>query len=335
MQTPEFLLWALEYRCPLRGDQDGTDPDRTERQLRAARAVSDARREGRVLEGLAVDPPNGFRIADALAIYGGEEAAGRACGDCPANALAGDDHPLLRDGPPPALPQLAGCYGCVQLPCDASQVHAAIEQGIDSAYGSVPWEGLCHVTTPRWYGLWIDSPLAAEHLLVRFLVLQAAAIDDAQCRRDIADLLVALNVAFNAGLRIYVQLHPPGRVERSCWRLASHCPRCKAPWSMPDARNATEGVPYSATEGVPYSATEGVPYSADRCAVCGFVGHPAPDKKRRARGLRPYFPLDRLLGSERAANFTARWEACRARQSQPDQPSGPPPPAPSNNPPAD
>ena len=41
MLTPEFLLWSLETRCPIRGLEDGTDPERTERQLRAARAVSD------------------------------------------------------------------------------------------------------------------------------------------------------------------------------------------------------------------------------------------------------------------------------------------------------
>ncbi len=300
MQTPEFLWWALEFRCPIRGEQDGSDPERTERQLRTARAVSVARREGRIFEGLAVDPPNSFRIADAVAVYGGEEAARRACSDCPANVLAGEDHPLFRDGPAPASPQLAGCYGCVQLPFDASKIHAAIEQGIDSAYGSVPWEGLCDVTTPHWYGLWIDSPLWAEHLLVRFLVLQAAGIDDASCRQGIADLLAALNVAFNAGLRLHVRLYPPGRVEGTWWRLVPHCPRCKAPWEV----------------------------GAINCLVCGHVGHPAPDRKRRARGLRPYFPLDRLLGGEQAAKFMARYEAFRARQPPPDQPPAPPQPGP-------
>ena len=42
MNTPEFLIWALEYACPIRGFQNGSDPERTERQLRAARAVSEA-----------------------------------------------------------------------------------------------------------------------------------------------------------------------------------------------------------------------------------------------------------------------------------------------------
>ena len=71
MDTPEFLVWAIEHTCPSADMQDGSDPERTERQLRAARAVSDARREGRVFEGLCVNPPDGFRIDDALAVYGG------------------------------------------------------------------------------------------------------------------------------------------------------------------------------------------------------------------------------------------------------------------------
>jgi len=305
--TPEFLLWSLGFQCPLRGLEDGSNPERTERQLRSARATSDARREGRVFEGIAVDPPNGFRIDEALAIYGGEEAARRACGDCPANALAGDDNPLFRNGPVPESPSLAGCYGLVRLPDDPAGVHAAVEQGTGRAYGSVPWESVCHVTTPRWFGLWAESPLDAEHLLVRYNVLAAAPIDDPLCRQGIAELLVALNVAFDAGLRLHVRLYPPGHVEGTTWRLAPHCPRCKAAWPAPAAG----------------------------CAVCGYLGHPAPDQKRRARGQRPYFPLARLLGPEQAELFMGRYESFRAREQPLDQPPIPPPPVPRNSHPGD
>ena len=102
MDTPEFLVWAFEYTCPIRGFQSGSDPERTERQLRAARAVSDAQREQRVFEGLCVDSPRGFRIDEALAIYGGAAAVESACGECSANAAA-----TAKQG------SLAGCYGLV------------------------------------------------------------------------------------------------------------------------------------------------------------------------------------------------------------------------------
>src|SRR5262245_21282712 len=104
MHTPEFLAWAIEYRCPFRGDLDGSDPERVERQLRAARAVSEARREGRVLDGLCVQPPDGFAISDALEIYGGEQVVEQACGECPANAA----RMALGE-------EWAGCYGLFPL----------------------------------------------------------------------------------------------------------------------------------------------------------------------------------------------------------------------------
>src|SRR6185503_15686006 len=116
--TPEFLVWAIEHACPIRGFQTGSDPERVERQLRAARAVSKARQEERIFEGLCVDPPWGFRIDEAVGIYGGLAAAERTCGDCPVNALA-----KLRGG------SLAGCFGAVPLPLDPAPVHAAIERG--------------------------------------------------------------------------------------------------------------------------------------------------------------------------------------------------------------
>ena len=286
MDTPEFLLWALEYSCPIRGFQDGSDPERTERHLRAARAAGDAALEGRVFEGLCVSPPSGFRIADALAIYGGLSAIEQACRDCPANALAQD------------VPgQLAGCYGLVPLPEDPSSLHRAIERGIEAAYPRVDWSTLCIATTPRWYGLWIESPVEAELLLLRYLVLQAATIDDQVCRTTVAELLTALNVAFDSGCRLHVQLYPPGRVEGTWWRLMPHCPRCKARWNDTDLQC---------------------------CRVCGSNSRPGPDKKRKARGRRPYFPLGRLLGDQAAADFLIRYVAFR-KQSESISPAQNPP----------
>lgn len=282
MQTPEFLVWAIEYSCPVRGSQDGSDPERTERQLRAARAVSDARREGRVFEWFCVEPPNGFRIEDTLVVYGGLPAVERACSECPANALAEMDSGAL-----------AGCYGIVALPDDPTTVHQAIEQGIERAYPSVDWSGICVVTTSRWYGLWMESPLWAEHLLVRFCVLEATAIENDVTREGVRRLMVGLNVAFNADCRVHVALYPRGRVEGTEWQLVTHCPRCKAEWGDDDERH---------------------------CSVCGYAGSPAPDVKRKARGTRPYFPLERVLGSEAAEAFFVRYEAFRAQQRLPHQP---------------
>jgi hypothetical protein len=243
--------------------------------------VSDARREGRVFEGLCVDPPNGFRFDEVLAVYGGDAVVENACSKCPANALAEMEAGVL-----------AGCYGMVAMPEDPKRVHEEIERGIGRSYPNMDWSDLFPATTPRWYGLWMGSPLKAEQLLVRYRVLESAAIEGEVTRDGIRQLLTGLNVAFNADCRVHVTLYPRGKVEGTDWRLVTHCPRCHAAWNNLDSR---------------------------RCGVCGYEGHPAPDTNRKARGSRPYFPLARLLGKEAAAAFVVRYEAFREQQQLRDQ----------------
>ena len=223
MDTPEFLVWSLEFRCPVRGLEDGRDPERAERHLRAARAASDALAEGRVVEGLALDPPLGFRLADALAIYGGQEVLEQHCPRCPANAA----------GLP--SPAWAGCFGMTPLPPH------------DDAL----------------YRLFIASPLPPEQA-----ALVGELLSGLENSGPLAELRRALDVAREGRLPLHVRLFPRGRVEGTWWRLEPHCPTCKAPW----------------------------PTGAKRCSVCDHAGHPAPDRKRRARGTRPYYPLERLTG---------------------------------------
>lgn len=272
MDTPEFLVWSLEYRCPVRGLEDGRDPERTERHLRAARAASDALVEGRVVEGIAVDPPLGFRLADALAIYGGEAALSQHCRNCPANA---------NNTPAPGW---AGCFGMTPL---ASHDDAL-------------------------YRILIGSPLAAAQLTDLRTMLGALGEE-----RPVVELRRAVEIGAERGLPLHVRLFPRGRVEGTWWRLEPHCPHCKAPWP-------TRGVS---------NATEGVPHGAGRCRVCDYAGHPAPDRKRRARGTRPYFPLDRLLG--RAGDVSPLSSTQRSiGAALLDQPQIPPPPGPPDSPPA-
>ena len=292
--TPAFLLWSIEFGCPIRSFEDGTIPERVERQLRAARTFSQARREGRVFEGLALAPPDGFRIEEALAIYGGQSAVEANCRGCPVNALSGSD-----------LAALAGCYGWVPLPIDPTSVYATVETAIDSLYGAESWATLFPVTRPRWFGLWL-SPLWAEHLLVAARVLEAAAVADRECRQALDELLLGLRTAYHADRSLHVRAYSGGRVEDNTWRLVMHCPQCSAPWPEKAAR---------------------------QCGVCDYAGAPAPDKKRLPRGQRPYFPLERLLGREQAAALLVRYAASREQPESPDPPRSPLPPAPSGNPP--
>ncbi len=278
MRTPEFLIWALEHACPLRGSQDGSDPERTERQLRTARAVSDARRAGRVFDGLCVDPPWGFRMEEALAIYGGEAAARQACGNCPANALT--------EAEPGSL---AGCFGMLALPDDPTEFHAAMERGFAKVGGPPDRPRRFPDTRPRWYGLWIRPIAEADALLELLVALKAADIP----HQGLRELLLALNLAYSGGCKVYARLFPPGCIDGPWWRLAPHCPRCKAAWRAAGSRE---------------------------CRVCDYCGHPAPENKRHTRGRRPYYPLARLLGSERAAaEFLNRYAARPKPPGRPDR----------------
>jgi len=269
--TPAFLLWAIEYSCPIRGFQNGSDPDHTERQLRAAMALSTARREGRVFEGYCVDPPLGFRIEEALGIYGGIETVKRTCGACVANAVA-----RIRPG------ELAGCLGMLVLPEDEGEFYRRMDEVVVQAGLAEECSRLFPSTGPRWHGFWVSSRLTGEQTGFLATVL-AQLSEDGLALHGWNDLRASLGVAAEQGLAFHASLYPSGCVQNREWRLVPHCPRCQAAWS---------------------SAGRG------RCATCGYEGHPAPNKKRGVRGRRPYLPLERLMG-ERAAEFLVRYHGSR------------------------
>lgn len=279
-QTPEFLVWAIERLCPLRQIAGFEDPERTERHLRTLRAYSDAAAEGRVFEGICVVPPNGFRVEDALSLYGGLNAAEEACRDCPANALQ-KDNPNSH----------AGCFGMVPLPIDESEVHAAVEEAVDRLNLRANIVAKFPGTKPAWYGLWMRSPLDAPRALLLKFILRNAGGRDFGYVRAMNQMILGLSAAYEHALPLHVRLYPRGEVQGTWWNLAPHCQQCHAPW--PDAQH-------------------------EQCQVCGYVGRPASPPKRRARGTRPYWPLERMLGNEKAAEFLVRYEA-RGREEKTKQ----------------
>jgi hypothetical protein len=272
VDTPPFLLWAIESTCPVRGLQNGSDPERTERQLRAARAVSDARREGRVIDDLCVEPPFGFRVEEALSIYGGSIVVEQACRGCPANALLHDD-----------CGTFAGCFGIVPLP-DERLIHAAVEPAIRQV-ATVEYDRLFRRTDPIWFGLWMNSPLDLERVRSLLAIMKSAAVPEPMAAA-FRQFQSGLQSAVVSKQSVHVALYPRGRVEGTWWRRIPHCPECKAAWD--DLRSR-------------------------ECAVCGFHGSPAPEKKRHARGRRPYRPLEQIVGTEQAKALLARYQNAAAR----------------------
>ncbi len=276
MQTPEFLVWALERRCPLRQIAGFEDPERTERHLRTLRAYSDAAAEGREFEGNCVQPPNGFRVEDALSLYGGLATAEAACSECPANAGLKENSKSL-----------AGCFGMVPLPAGEIQVHAAVETAIDRLNLRANVAANFPATRRAWYGLWMRSPLDAPRALLLKFVLRNAGGSDPEYVRAMNQMILGLGIAYENALPFHVRLYPRGEVQGVWWNLVPHCQACHAPW---------------------------LETSSEQCQICGYVGHAASPPKRRARGTRPYWPLERMMGKEKAAEFLVRYEASRWEQ---------------------
>jgi hypothetical protein len=294
IRTPEFLVWALERRCELRQIAGFEDPERTERHLRTLRAYSEADVEGRVFEGICVESrvsttsdeaAKGFRVDDALSLYGGVKNARNTCFRCPANLpLAGWPS------------NLAGCFGMLPLPQDESLIHSAIERAIDELGLRREIAFLLTETQPAWYGLWMHSPLESRRAMLVKGILMASFGECARVsshwspeRGGYTELVMALESAHGDNLPLHVRLYPRGAVSGAWWNLVPHCQNCDAPW--PEAER-------------------------EQCQVCGYVGHPASPPKRRARGTRPYWPLERMMGKEKAAEFLQRYEAKRTKNSE-------------------
>ncbi len=220
MNTPEFLVWAIEYACPIRGFQNGSDPERTERHLRGARSVSDAEREGRVFEGVAVLGEEGFRVEEVMRFYGGLRAVEEACGGCPANVLASIDSRVW-----------AGCFGMVACPWRSESFHAAVNGAVGRLVGEAK---LNPTTTPAWHGLWIGSPLVGDRAAFAANVLAGIEKSEREVAMGLDEFARALRAAAEQGLSVHVAAYPEGSVDGRWFVLSPHCLRCQATWATPE-----------------------------------------------------------------------------------------------------
>jgi hypothetical protein len=269
-RTPEFVRWTIARPCMLREEYCWTDPELTERLLRAVRAAGDVIQEGRMLDGVAfASPPpidgewdqvQGFLLGEALSVFGGADFVAAACAACPANALAR------------RRPVWAGCYGMFHL-ADAEAFHAAVDDSLGENPPGVAIRRVFYEAAPLWYGLWIDSPIIEEkaRLLLALLTSVAQRAPDAAPSLD--EFLDALRVSLETGLPMYARLIPAGRRLNGAWKLDPHCKRCGAPRTI-------GGGP---------------------CRVCGVRGEECAGRTRKVRGARPYAPLIKQLGADKLA----------------------------------
>jgi hypothetical protein len=235
--TRQGVSWALERKCDFRTGDSWYFPGQTILQLADFRRVAEALQDKRVVDGICVTawtdrrdkagrhyqvPYSGFRVDERLAKHGGWTAVVNTCGSCEANAQS------------KAEIAVAGCHGTLDVWPDSQELeeqlwkiveHHGLENRLRTAFP---------VTTPLWYGLWIESPLKRSQIEVLYDLLNAACDFEDPKQKDAVHFLNALSAAISEELPVHVSLAPPGHVDLGWHTVFPHCPRCKA--SAPVAR---------------------------------------------------------------------------------------------------
>ena len=278
--TPEFIRWALAQPCLLRTNARWHDPEQTERQLRPLRVYSEAAGEGRLFDDICVaaeagdanEPPYGFRASELFAAYHEQSVLEAACGACPANVVRTN-----------GAQSLVGCFGWFEWSSLGDQFHTLVDDTLQQLgiVADVRREFLG--TNPTWYGLWAASPLNAAQLWLHAQLADALVARDERLAITLHEWRLALKAATTANLPLHVTYAPRGRIDGPTWFVPAHCSRCKA---EPPARGG-------------------------RCPVCGHEAVAQP-RRRRAKGQRPYLPLEVFLGAQASAEFMARYRSVRS-----------------------
>ncbi len=245
-ETPEFLRWAIDYQCGPREQHRGDDLELVLRQLRPLAAVGEAFANGNLVGEKAIaHSARGiyeFDFAEVLAYYGVVDPRGVACWSCPANGEA------------TTFPK---CIGIFSRSESSNDFMAALEAELESPN----WKNaLIPVTSPRWYGIWADSPLGGERLEITTAIFEAALHKLTATSRPAADLLHALQTACKLNASVHTQLLPAGAIRNRRWELPAHCGYC--------------------------SGVRAIRQRA--CSICGHTNRWKNMEKRFPIGIRPY-----------------------------------------------
>jgi hypothetical protein len=246
-ETPEFLRWAIGYGCGPRDAYEGDDLDLLFRQLRPLAAAGLAIAEGRVVGGACIahscdESRYQFDLIEVLSFYGAAGPEEVPCRRCP-----------LQEEMSP-FPQ---CLGWVTL----EGVRETLLEAIEAAASELGDGAAClPATTPRWYGLWAESPLTGKRLAAAAAILEAALKRLPSPASSLEELIRAMRRAEAQNLPIYAALTPPGVIRGGRWLLPGHCGYC--------------GVVRAPRQRV--------------CKVCRRMDRWRSGEKRRIIGIRPY-----------------------------------------------
>lgn len=229
--THQIVSWSLERKCVFRSGDQWFLPDRTYTQLADLRTVASAEGDRRIVGGVCVTswtteqdnsgkahdiPHSGFRIEERLGPVGGLAAALATCRLCEANAKTELDI------------DVAGCFGHLDVWPNSEELDRQLWGIIEQRDLEPRLRAAFPVTTPLWYGFWINSPLRRAQCEFLHELLDAACDPDDPQDKDIRHFLNALEAAIRWELPIHVSLAPLGHTDFGMYTIFPHCPRCKA-----------------------------------------------------------------------------------------------------------
>lgn len=302
--TLQIIRWSLERKCIFRTGEEWFLPGTSRQQLADLRTVADAESDRRIVEGICVTsctwgrdgsgkehdiPTSGFNIAEQLACYGGFDAALSTCKKCEANVDSGLNT------------KIAGCYGWLDVWPDSSEVDERLWKVIEERALQDRLRSAFAVTTPLWYGFWIESPLKrAQATLLLELIEPLCDLDDPK-NKDVVYFLNALKAAVSWELPVHVSMAPPGHFDCGYYTVFPHCPRCKA--SVRFVRGQVRRLD-----------------DPMKCRSCGHVFVPRENQGTHSERLYRFAPsLEEQLGKAGYEEFARRFlvrRGCTEQQAE-------------------
>lgn len=229
--TRQVVSWSLERKCVFRTGEEWFLPGQTFKQLADLRTVASAESDSRNVRGICVTswtteqdnggkiheiPSSGFRIDECLGPFGGLSEVLATCLGCEANA--NNDLAI----------QAAGCFGYVDVWPDSDELNEQLWNIIEKRNLESRLRSAFPVTTPLWYGFWINSPLQrVQAEFIHELLNAVCDVDDPE-DKDVRHFLNALKAAIDWELPVHVSLSPLGHTDLGWYTIFPHCPRCKA-----------------------------------------------------------------------------------------------------------
>ena len=297
--TPQFVRWAINYRCPLREINIDDLSKSSFRELRSLRALSEGIRENRVFEDVCFHnslnstsdaaskaEARGFFVDEVLSVFGERDHIEACCIPCPANS---------DDGLGTAW---AGCFGW--LPADPSWNAESASESIQSAES--PSDGkLARLVSEQiiemadefsanfpslpinWYGLWMSGVFRRAQLeFLRRVFENVSQTEDPEVNSNqhFRQMFDAIQRCEKSELDLHVELVPAGFSDGLGWKILAHCEICKC------GRDAAMGC---------------------SCPGCNSTRTPARARVQRVLGYRPYLMLKHVLGEAETVDLVTRY----------------------------